>query len=128
MRRCNCPRGEPMIGMPESIKYRYGDRCRKRAYRARVKIEAEAAARAVAPSLSAARAAMSTGARAGHAQNGQESAQRGRTRRPRPAELRVSLRKAERHAEKTRSPDIAAEVRGVLREVLTERQRAALRI
>lgn len=45
---------------------------------------------------------------------------------PRSVELRVALRKAERHAEETRSPEIAREVGEVLREVLTDRQRERL--
>ena len=46
--------------------------------------------------------------------------------RPKRVEQRVSLRKAVRHAEATRSPGIAREVRDVLMEVLPDRQRAAL--
>jgi hypothetical protein len=48
-----------------------------------------------------------------------------RNARPRPVEMRVSLRKAERLAS-TRPAAIAAAVREVLHEALTDRQRAAL--
>lgn len=87
-RTCACPRREPMDGMPEQVKYRFGDRCRTRAYRDKLKREAEAAGVVVAPSLRAIRASTGTEGRDGHAENGGKRAQR---RRP---ELRVSYRKA----------------------------------
>ena len=88
MRRCACPRKEPMDGMPESIVYRHGDRCHKRAYRDRVKRAAEAAGLEVALSLRAIRATKGTKASAGQTESAKKRAQ---NRRP---ELRVSYRKA----------------------------------
>jgi hypothetical protein len=109
-----------MDGMPLSVKYRYPSRCRQRAYQARVKREAEAVGLPVAPTLKAVAALGGTRGRNGDAQSVRKPRQRRRT------ELRVDYRKAVRHAEATRDPEIAREVRDVLVEALPDRQRAAL--
>lgn len=87
-RKCACPREEPMDGLPASIKYRHGDRCRKRAYRAKVKRAASDAGLQVAPTLSAVHAMGSPHGRDGHAENGRTP------RKPRRVGLRISYRKA----------------------------------
>lgn len=88
MRRCACPRREPMDGMPATAKYRHGSRCRQRAYEARVKRAAEAAGLSVAPSMRAVDAARGTNERQADAESSRKRPQRRRT------ELRVSYRKA----------------------------------
>jgi hypothetical protein len=88
MRRCACPRKESMEGMPKSIIYRHGDRCRKRAYREKVKRAAKAAGVEVAPSLRAIRATRGASGHDGHAGTKPRHAQK---RRP---EVRLSYRKA----------------------------------
>jgi len=85
---CACPLGEPMDLMPLSVKYRHGDRCRKRAYRAKLKGAAEAVGLQVAPTLRAVELMVSTRERDGHAENGRKRAQK------RAPELRVSYPKA----------------------------------
>jgi hypothetical protein len=74
--------------MPLSVKYRYGARCRQRAYEAKVKAEAEAVGLRVAPSLKAVRASTRTTQRQADAQNATAAPRKRRT------ELRVSFRKA----------------------------------
>jgi hypothetical protein len=88
MRRCACPRKEPMTGMADSILYRHGARCRQRAYEAKVKTEAEAAGLTVAPTLKAVRASTPT---TGHQADAQKAKAAPRKRR---AELRLSYRRA----------------------------------
>lgn len=88
MRRCACPRKESMEAMPKSIIYRFGDRCRKRAYREKVKRAAKAAGVEVAPSLRAIRATKGTSGRDGHAETKPRRAQKRRL------EPRLSYRKA----------------------------------
>lgn len=78
-----------MDGMPRSVIYRHGDRCRKRAYRARVKRAAEAVGLRVAPSLAAVRAIDATSQRDGHAETPRKPRKRGRE------QVRVGYRKAE---------------------------------
>jgi len=88
VRRCACPKREPMAGMPSTAKYRYPEICRKRAYREKLKREAEAVGLSVAPTLAAVRAAVTTNGRDGDAYTPAKRPQRRRT------ELRVSYRKA----------------------------------
>jgi hypothetical protein len=119
MRHCACPLEEPMVGMPASVKYRYGDRCRKRAYRAKLKREAERVGLQVAPTLKAVEAANRASARAGHAENARKRPQK------RPTELRVSYRKAVGIlAVQLGLPTLAVE--SALEPALTPRQRRAL--
>jgi hypothetical protein len=123
--RCACPREEPMEGLPSSIKYRHGDRCHKRAYRARVKEAAAEVGLQTAPTLAAAEAARTTNAPAGQTESPRKSS------KPRRVELRVSYRKAvEAFTPHMAHADLAlarAAAEGVLFEILTPKQRDALK-
>jgi hypothetical protein len=78
-----------MDGMPDAAKYRYPESCRKRAYKAKLKSEAEAVGLKVAPTLRDVEAARGTRARARDAEKPAK-----RPQRRRPGGVTASYRKA----------------------------------
>ena len=109
-----------MDGMPLSVVYRYGDRCRKRAYRAKVKQAAEAAGLQVAPSLQAVEALETPKARDGHAETPRKP------REKRREQVRVGYRKAETELNAALRPTEARIAIAALRCALSPKQLANL--
>jgi hypothetical protein len=116
-----------MDQMPADVKYRYGDRCRQRAYREKVKREAEAAGLSPTLTLAEIQATNGTQRRNGDAQTRRKGAQRSRSG------LQVSHRKAVdavaraiTHAREHQAVSAESLARRYLDSILSPRQREVL--